>query len=302
MAKEIKTRSQRYNQSISQSNENQNIQKEKNTKNTLKSILLKIIILLFIIYFIMRFIGNLGINVKEHSIVSNNIPSSFDGTKIVHFSDIHYGSSINKNKLKKIVQEINNLKPDIVVFTGDLYDEFINITDTMQKEMIEELSKIETKLGKYAVSGNHDYSDTVYESIINNSGFKYLNNTSELIYNGIGNPIELVGYPDARKDTPNYDIPLTDNYKIALIHEPDEIEKLQNHNINLVLAGHSHGGQIRLPFIGKIVTPQGSTKYYDEYYKINDTTLYISYGLGNSMVNLRLFNHPSFNLYRLYTK
>ena len=100
--------------------------------------------------------------------------------------------------------------------------------------------------------------------------------------------------------SPNYDIETTNNYKIALIHEPDAIDNILDKNYNLVLSGHSHGGQVRIPFVGPISTVNGAKKYYEEYYRVNDTNLYVSYGLGNTKYNLRYFNRPSFNLYRLY--
>ena len=89
------------------------------------------------------------------------------------------------------------------------------------------------------------------------------------------------------------------NYSILIIHEPDFIEKIDYNKFNLILAGHSHNGQIRLPFVGALYTPIGSKKYYDEFYKLKNTNLYISSGIGVSEVNYRLFNRPSFNLYRL---
>ena len=84
------------------------------------------------------------------------------------------------------------------------------------------------------------------------------------------------------------------------MHEPDNIKYTSD--FDLVLAGHSHNGQVKLPYIGAIFTPNGSKKYYDEYYKVNKSDLYISGGLGSSILNLRFFNKPSINLYRITNK
>ena len=176
------------------------------------------------------------------------------------------------------------------------------MTETLQNEVINTLNKLEVTIGKYAVSGNHDYSDTIFEDLITKSGFTYLSNESKIIYNNGSTPIEIVGYPDSREDNPDYTISLTNYYKIALIHEPDELDNIKDKGFDLVLSGHSHGGQVRLPIIGKIITPPGSKKYYDEYYNVNDTKMYVSYGLGTSLLRLRLFDHPSFNLYRIYSE
>ena len=88
-------------------------------------------------------------------------------------------------------------------------------------------------------------------------------------------------------------------YNILLIHEPDYIKDINYSKYDLILAGHSHGGQVRLPLIGSIYNPNGSKLYHNDYYKINNTDLYISSGLGTSIYDFRLFNRPSFNLYRL---
>ncbi len=83
------------------------------------------------------------------------------------------------------------------------------------------------------------------------------------------------------------------------MHEPDFINEIDYNTFNLILAGHSHNGQIRLPFIGAIILPPGAKKYYKEYYKLNNTDLFISSGLGTSNLDIRLFNKPSFNFYRI---
>jgi predicted MPP superfamily phosphohydrolase len=92
------------------------------------------------------------------------------------------------------------------------------------------------------------------------------------------------------------------SYSILIMHEPDYINEIEYENFDLILAGHSHNGQVRLPFIGAIVLPPHAEEYYDEYYKINNTDLYISSGIGTSNLKFRLFNRPSFNLYRIVTK
>lgn len=268
------------------------------------SVLIKLLKFLFIVGLIMllyvRFIGTSGLQIKEYSIVDENIPAGFDGLKIVQLSDIHYGTTVNKNKLEKIVDKVNMLKPDIVIFTGDLYDNSILVNDKIVDEISSTLNKIEANIGKYAVIGNHDYSNDIYEDIITKSGFTYLKNASKIIYNDNNEPIEIVGYDDAWMGKPDYNIELTSNYKIALIHEPDEIDNIKDKEFNLVFAGHSHGGQVRLPILGSLFTPQGAKKYTNDYYEVGNTKMYVSYGIGTSMLKVRYFDRPSINLYRLY--
>lgn len=274
---------------------------KKKDRGKLKTIIIIILLVIAIAFIYMRFIATSGFIIKEFNVTSEKLPSGFNGVKLMHLSDIHY-ASVGKEKLDKVVAEVNLMKPDIIVFTGDLYDEFSNLTDDMKEKIIDSLSKLNAPLGKYAVSGNHDYSFEGYEDLITRCGFTYLENESKLIYYNDNDPIEIVGYADEREDNPNYDIELSNYYKIGLIHEGDSFEHIKDKDFNLVLAGHSHGGQVRLPFIGAIATVDGGKKYYEEHYTYNNTELYINFGLGEVEFKLRAFNKPSVNLYRLYNK
>ena len=149
----------------------------------------------------------------------------------------------------------------------------------------------------------------LWKSVINNSNFIDLNDNYELIYMNNQRPILIAGISSGTSNINQklskinqYLISDKANqiYSILLMHEPDNINYTTD--FDLVLAGHSHNGQIRLPFIGAIKTPIGSKQYYDEYYKVNNTDLYISSGLGSSIFNLRFMNKPSINLYRLTNK
>ena len=125
-----------------------------------------------------RFIATKGIIVKEYKVINNKITDSYHGLKVVHLSDVHYGSTIYEKELNKIVNKVNEIKPDIVVLTGDLIDNRVNFDKDI---IIKYLSKIEAKLGKYAVSGNHDIPIDDYNYIIKESGFVSLDNKYDLI-------------------------------------------------------------------------------------------------------------------------
>ena len=259
----------------------------------------KIIKNLFIIFILLaifvRFYGVSQIVTKEYSIISKEIPRGFDGMKIVQISDIHYGTTINESNLKKMVNKVNQLKPDIIVFTGDLVAKGINPTDKIKAEITVNLSKLKAPIGKYAIASNEDLESDIFSDLITNSGFTLLNNEAKLIYNNDDEPIELVGISNI-----NNKIELTDNYKIALIHKPDDFDNIKNDNYNIVMAGHNHGGIIRLPFLGGLINIEGAKKYHNDYYEIDNSKLYVSSGLGTSNINFRMFNQPSINLYRFY--
>ena len=103
--------------------------KETSSNSNLKKIILIIIILLVLSFFYVKEIGNKHLMVNEYKVESKEIPDSFDGLKIVHFSDIHYGTTVNEKELKNIVSKINELKPDIVFFTGDFFDKDVSLND-----------------------------------------------------------------------------------------------------------------------------------------------------------------------------
>lgn len=270
-------------------------------------LILILIISLTIIY--ARYEGTNGLITKEYSLKSSDINDSFDGIKIVHFSDLHYKRIINKNRMKEIVSEINLINPDIVVFTGDLIDKDFDISKEDENDLITLLSSINSKYGKYAIMGNHDYvrDYDVLENIYAGSYFTLLLNSYDIIY-GDGNDKLFIG----GADTYSYDKADIDktmeyfennediSYKIILVHEPDYADTILNkYSADLILSGHSHNGQINIPFVKELFLPYGSKKYYENHYVVNDTPLYVSSGIGESRINFRLFNRPSINFYRI---
>lgn len=266
-----------------------------------------LLITLTIIY--ARYCGTSGLITKEYKIESSLIGEDFDGLKVVHFSDLHYLRVTNNDKLKEIVDEINLIKPDIVFFTGDLIDKDFTLTDKDKDDLINGLSSIKAKYGKYAVLGNHDYVKNIeiFKDIYSNSNFNLLQNSYDIIYSSNNDKLFIGGVDnysyneaDINKVMEYFNDNSDISYKIILVHEPDYIDNiLTNYNVNLVLAGHSHNGQINIPYIKNFFLPYGSRKYYENYYKVNDTDLYISSGIGESSVNFRLFNKPSINFYRI---
>lgn len=270
-------------------------------------LILALIITLTLLY--ARYIGTSGLITKEYKIETKNIPTSFDGLKIVHFSDLHYLRVTNKETLKNIVEEINLINPDIVFFTGDLIDKDFNLTNKQQTELIKHLKNINSKYGKYSIIGNHDIvkEEEELKYIYEESNFILLQNSYDIIYGNENNKIFIGGtdtysYGKANINKvmkyfqDNDDI----NYKIILTHEPDYTDIiLNNYDIDLILSGHSHNGQINIPFIKNIFLPFGSKKYYENYYKVDNTDLYVSSGIGESRINMRLFNKPSINFYRI---
>ena len=273
-------------------------------------ILLLIVTIGTIIY--ARFIGTSGIIAKEYLVSNDELPNSFNGLKIAHLSDIHYGQTTKKKQLKEIVENVNEYEPDIIVITGDLLDRDITYTEQEIKDLEACLQDLQANIGKYIIMGNHDNTQQIYKEVILNSGWTNLNETYEILYYKGNTPIIIAGMSTGEysglkpKEKVQQAIQIIKEqnipYSILIMHEPDYINDFEFENFDLILAGHSHNGQVRLPFIGAIILPPHAKEYYNEYYQINDTDLYISSGIGTSNLKFRLFNRPSFNLYRIVTK
>ena len=280
--------------------------KEKETKETKENkshIFIYILLIIGLIIIYSRYIATTGIQIKEYSVINNKIPKSFKGFKVVHFSDLKYGSTTDQKYLKKLVNKINELNPDIIIFTGDLVSSNYKLTDNDKKAIIENLNKLDPKIDIYSIRGDNDINET-YNSIITQTKIIEINNLNKLIYYKGDTPIMLIGLDDSINGNQSLDMAFNyeenNYYKILITHEPDTYEKIKDKNIDLFLAGHSLNGQVRLPFIGSIYTPTGAKKYYDSKYKIDNTEIYISNGLGTSKIPYRLNNRPSINLYRFY--
>lgn len=260
-------------------------------------IFLPLFILFTISYTLLRYVGNIGIVVREYPIYSENIDNNINGLKIVQFSDIHFSNYTKISTIKEMVKLINKTNPDIVIFTGDLIDNEYIISNEDKETLINEFNSITSTIGKYAIKGEDDGQD--FKDIFDSSNFIILENKIEKINIG-SSIISLIAVSEDYKDL---EIEDNSNYVIGVIHKPDLADKLiDDFNPNMIIAGHSHNGQIILPLIGPLMKKEGSKKYVSSYYKINNTNLYISGGIGNSKYQFRLLNHPSINFYRLRTK
>ena len=269
----------------------------------MKKVIIVIVVILLSLFLYSRFINTNGFKIVENTISITNIPDAFQDFKIVQFSDLLINSTKNVNDLENIVNQINEMKPDIIVFTGDLIYRDYNISEEEIENIKVNLKKLDCTLYKYAIIGDNDAENVdLYKEIINDSGFILLDNQSSYIFYKDVTPIKITGITDINNvDNALYIADeLETFYNIALTHEPDNIDILANKDIDLVLAGHSLLGQIRVPFWGGILKKDGANKYLDDNYTTNNTQLFVSGGLGtDNNIPFRLFNKPQINLYRL---
>lgn len=283
-------------------------EKEEKKGGKLLSIFLFLIIIVVTIFLYAKYRGIKGLIVKEYRVESEILTSNFSGLKIVHFSDLLYKSTVDKDDAKNLVNRINELKPDIVVFTGDLINKNAKITNEDIEFLETELESISAKIGKYAVYGDEDYSVESYKTIMEKGKFKILNNSYDEIFYKNNDSMFIVGLPSSLKE----EVKLEEAFKfykedekrkfiIVLVHDGKTIKFLDEstYEVDLVLGGHSLNGSIVIPYYGGIFIDDGSYKYYQEHYSKGITNIYISSGIGTNKYPYRIFNKPSFNLYRL---
>ncbi len=278
--------------------EQENQEEPKKTFGSYKKIAIIIFVIFLVIFCYARFIEPNFIVIKEYKVEHSLINKNYDGLKIVHISDIRYGTTVNKEKLEQIVKKVNDLNPDIIVFTGNLFDKDTILNDDNYHDIITTLSELKPKLYKYAISSKNDNENDNYYDVIDKADFILLDNKTKLLFYKSTTPLVIVGL---NSDNPDYSIldneEEKDYYKIVLTHEPDYIDNLSNGN--LILSG-SIGGVINI--INPLFKEENSTNYYKEHYSFDNKELFVSNGLGTNKYKLRFNNIPSINLYRLYNK
>ncbi|MGL5507096.1 MAG: metallophosphoesterase [Paraclostridium sp.] len=278
-------------------------------KNMIKGIFIFIIfigILITSLYVYSKYIEP-KILITESYSINEDIQDKDDEIKVVQFTDTQLGEFYSIEQLAKVVEKINKQDADIVVFTGDLIDRVSGYE--YLEEVPKILSSIEAKLGKFAVWGNHDYGGgghNYYKHAMESAGFKVLENETEEINLENGKSITVSGLDEVMFRTPKPEVIKNniseDSFNLLLLHEPDLIDNFINSNINLALAGHSHGGQVEIPFIGAIVTPPYAQKYTDGFYKIsgdNKNRIYVNSGLGNTKMVFRFMNIPKISVFNI---
>lgn len=239
--------------------------------------------------------------VTHHYIVGQN--NGQKPVKVVQLSDIHIQKNYPASQLEKIVTKVNNENPDIILFTGDLFDNYA--TYGPSEEVIAALSRLNAPLGKYAVWGNHDHGGgaaRVYPEILAAADFQLLENAGVNVPVSNEKSIYISGLDDSMLGNPLIEDALAarqSDYTILLSHEPDKADELLDHNIQLILSGHSHGGQVRLPFT--TIKNVMAEKYVEGFYDLaNDTRLYVNTGLGTTKIPVRFGVPPEIAVFDLY--
>lgn len=239
---------------------------------------------------------NNSIVMTDIEVTSEKLPKEFDRYKIVQLSDLH--SKSFGERQQSLLSKVRKVSPDIIVFTGDLVDQK-KYDEESSLALMKELLPIAPV---FFITGNHEWWSgkfSVLEERLTDLGVVVLRNEHIQIEKA-DEKITIIGIDDpaggmsTKENMIHSSAGQLDGFKILLAHRPEFFPLYQKFNIDLILSGHAHGGQFRLPFLGGIIAPdQGFFPEYDGgRYDNGDSVLIVNRGLGNSIIPQRLFNRP----------
>lgn len=245
-----------------------------------------------------------GIFVEPHLMKVRRVKiTAQQGLKIAHFTDTHFTWHTTYRRFKKFAKHMTLEKPDIIVFSGDLFDKVAWAKEKNWEKLLTQLSALDAPLGKFAVVGNHDFDEeksaAFVEEFLQKAGFVVLKNSSVLLELPQGK-ITLSGVDDWREGQPNFELaPEASDFSILLIHEPDTVLDMKTvSKFDLILSGHSHGGQIRLG--NWRLHNNGSSSADKGIYQLNERTrLYVNCGIGLTFLPIRFGVPPEIVYYDL---
>ena len=281
--------------------------------NTRKMKRIPIITLLVILVVLVIWViwGNTALELNTYTITSSKLPERFDGYRIAHISDLHNAQIGKENE--KLLAMLREAEPDIIAITGDLIDSRNTDVD-VALQFAQEAAKIAPS---YYVTGNHEARVNEYNELksgLLSAGVIVLEDNSVEICIA-GEHVTLVGVNDlsfetdyllgdsetVMQSTLSELLSNSDGFTILLSHRPELFDTYVDCEIDLVLSGHAHGGQFRIPFVGGVVAPnQGFFPKFDAgIYTEENTNMLVSRGIGNSIIPVRVNNRPEVILIEL---
>lgn len=241
-----------------------------------------------------------NIQVERISIEVENLPEDFHGTRIVHLTDLH---SLGFNEIeKRVIKIVDGINPDFVFITGDFVDTKTKDFDACARFWQELSRQYDGRI--FGVLGNHDLNSL--EKLLEQNNIVILNNENIKISKG-NDHIYLIGVndPDTHRDDLHKAMlgAKGDAPKILLAHSPDIIDDISNQDIDLILVGHTHGGQVKIPFIKPFWVPtQNHGKYASGLFEINGAYMYVNKGIGMTALPIRFNCAPEIAIIELKKK
>lgn len=265
-------------------------------KNILRTFLLILIVGLAVICYA-RYIEPHMLQEKYITIHSDQVSTNAKDLKIAVFGDTHFSDYYTTEEFDKVINGIEKMQPDIVIFSGDLIDHYNTYTDDVSI-ISEKLSEIQAPYGKFAIFGNHDYgggAENEYQTIMEAGGFTVLKNEyagiDELGIGIIGIDDVVIGYGDPNVASWGR----SDYFNVVLSHAPDVIDEVQDYNVDLMISGHTHGRQINLKFFDEYILPRYGKKYISGLYQFSNerkSQLYVNSGIGMTKLPFRFLSPP----------
>jgi uncharacterized protein len=249
------------------------------------------------------------ISLVTPTIPIRNLPPAFDGFRIAQISDIHYDEYTEPWFVRRVVDRINALAPDLVAFTGD-YISFAPLPQSFAMHAMHRCAEALSKIAcpqRFAVMGNHDsyLGAPLIAPILADVKIPLLVNEHVPIERS-GQRLWLAGVHDPITHVPDLDAAIPshpDAPVILLSHGPDYADTVVAHPrgplVDLMLTGHSHGGQVRLPFLGAVHVPDGARKYIEGLFQVGGIQLYVNRGIGTVGLPIRLNCPPEITVFTL---
>ena len=254
-------------------------------------------------HWLLKIPGNWSLQVSkvEHDLRLPQLPPALDGLTIVQISDTHFARCYHRDFFEAIAAEAASWDADLVVFTGDLLD------DVATLDWVEPFfAQLRGRLGQFAILGNHDHRLRPGKArrSLRNAGFVDLEGRWAEIDvrhgNSPGGRIALGGTSEPWGPKLDYDAMPEADFRIVLSHSPDQFPKASGKGVDFVVAGHNHGGQIRIPGFGPILMPSRYSRHFDRgFFRANDSVLYVSQGLGGKHP-IRIGTHPEITRFTLH--
>ncbi len=248
------------------------------------------------------------VEVSEVTLTLPRLARSFSGLRVVQISDLHYGGWMNAERLTDIIRMVIDQSPDLVTITGD----FVMGDDRLKQTVLGKLDELASVLKTLSASvptlgslGNHDYwlDRTSVVNMLNKAGIKSLNNSVHTITRG-DDKLHFAGVDDVLERHARLDLVLSqlpeEGCAILLAHEPDYADvSARTGRFDLQLSGHSHGGQVVLPFIGPPILPYLGHKYPSGLYRVKDMYQYTNRGVGMTTPYVRFNCRPEITVFTL---
>ena len=248
------------------------------------------------------------LKVERISLAFPRLPREFDGLKIAQLSDLHYKPFTEEGQIRAAVQQCNRLNPDLVVITGDFITAPLWGSSAPQVRHAEVCARILSGLrapwGVFAALGNHDLAVDAYgiSEILRAQHLRVVRNSAQPVERN-GARIWLAGLDDCLYGKPDLHRTLahvpSNEFTALLVHEPDVADQARSYPVDLQISGHSHGGQVRLPWLGAPYLPPLARKYPWGLYRVGRLVLYSNRGIGTIGLPVRLNAPPEVTLFTL---